>query len=441
MREKLKEALNEISNKHIAEAADTGKKHSVILRITAVAAMAAIVIGLFLLPKSATVKAITQPAAPRISFQPNQVNTAAAQLTDFFINGSDQFLSASTNANAIWSPANAYIGLAMLAEITAGESRKQILELLDVQSTDTLRGQVSAVWEAIYKDDGKEICTLANSLWLEDGLSYDQSIMDALGYHYYASVCQGDLGSSQVNSAIGTWLDNNTGGLLDAADKINLSPDTILALYSTLYFQAKWSNPFPSGKSTTKIFHAPSGDKDATYMNKNLAQTNYYWGDRFSAVALGLQNGSIMWFILPDEGVSTAQLLADGQYMQMILAQNYTDKKYMKVNLSVPKFDISASLDLKAGLQELGVTDVFEPLASNFSAITADQSLYLTSANQAARVQIDEEGVKAAAYTEFPAPGSPQPPEEIIDFILDRPFLFAISKANIPLFAGIVNEP
>ena len=30
---------------------------------------------------------------------------------------------------------------------------------------------------------------------------------------------------------------------------------------------------------------------------------------------------------------------------------------------------------------------------------------------------------------------------EIIDFVLDRPFLFAITCGNIPLFTGVVNQP
>ena len=65
-----------------------------------------------------------------------------------------------------------------------------------------------------------------------------------------------------------------------------------------------------------------------------------------------------------------------------------------------------------------------------------------TAANQAVRVQIDEEGVKAAAYIEFPGAGAAMPPEEIIDFILDRPFLFVITnRYDLPLFAGIVNNP
>ena len=56
-------------------------------------------------------------------------------------------------------------------------------------------------------------------------------------------------------------------------------------------------------------------------------------------------------------------------------------------------------------------------------------------------VQIDEEGVKAAAYIELPGAGAAAPPEEIVDFVLDRPFLFVIENDNIPLFAGCVNNP
>ena len=51
------------------------------------------------------------------------------------------------------------------------------------------------------------------------------------------------------------------------------------------------------------------------------------------------------------------------------------------------------------------------------------------------------EGVKAASYIEFPGATSPEPPDEIIDFILDRPFIFAITTDSIPLFIGTVNNP
>ena len=37
--------------------------------------------------------------------------------------------------------------------------------------------------------------------------------------------------------------------------------------------------------------------------------------------------------------------------------------------------------------------------------------------------------------------GAAEPPDEIIDFVLDRPFVFVVTKDQIPLFVGTVNTP
>lgn len=51
-------------------------------------------------------------------------------------------------------------------------------------------------------------------------------------------------------------------------------------------------------------------------------------------------------------------------------------------------------------------------------------------------------GVTAAAYTVMMMAGAAAPPEEEMDFVLDRPFLFAITGADgLPLFKGVVNRP
>ena len=172
---------------------------------------------------------------------------------------------------------------------------------------------------------------------------------------------------------------------------------------------------------------------------------HYYWGDSFGAVNLDLQNGTRMWFFLPDTDKTVDDILTQGQYLQY-LADTFQDgvenKKYMKVNLSVPKFDIHSGCDVAGIFREMGITDVFDISASDFTAITGDSPIVITGVNQAARVVIDEQGVKAAAYLEIPGVGAAMPPEDEMDFILDRPFLFFItSRDNLPLFAGIVNEP
>ena len=470
MNEKVAKALGYVDEKYVTAAAKRKKKKAAKYWISAVAAVLALVL-LFNLPSMPMVisaKAVSiasesrQMQRPDLDdykdrdqwradlakweaerdFRSSTTRETVDALAPFFTNGSAQFLSSQSSENLLWSPINAYIGLALMTELTDGASRQQILDLFGVDSIDELRKQVGAVWESSYNDNGHEISTLANSLWLEEGLNYNQDTMDNIAYYYYASVYQGDLGSQKINNAIGAWINNNTGGFLKkSTSNVNLSPDTILALYSTIYFQAKWQDEFSASKNTQDTFHAPNGDKTVTFMNKKLAQMNYYYGDKFSAVALSLKNGSRMWFILPDEGYTTADVLADGQYMQMVLQQDWENEKWMKVNLSVPKFDVNSTMNLKGGLQEMGVTDVFNEGAANFSEITGDVPIFLTAANQSVRVQIDEEGVKAAAYIEFPGATSPAPPEEIIDFILDRPFIFAITTDNIPLFMGTVNNP
>ena len=469
MNEKVAKALNYVDEKYITDAAKR-KKAKTKYWISAIAAVLALVLlfNLPSMPMFISAKAVSIASKSRQMQRPDlddykdrdqwradldkweaerklQSSTSRAAidaLTPFFTNGSALFLSTHDSENLLWSPINAYIGLSMMTELTDGASRQQILDLFGASDIDELRQQAGAIWENSYNDNGHEISTLANSLWLEEGLNYNRDTMDNLAYYYYASVYQGDLGSQKINNAIAAWINNNTGGILkDATKNINLSPDTILALYSTIYFQAKWQDEFSESKNTQDTFHAPNGDKTATFMNKKLAQMNYYYGDKFSAVALSLKNGSLMWFILPDEGYTTADVLADGQYMQMVLQQDWENTKWMKVNLSVPKFDVNSTLDLKSGLQEMGVTDVFNEGSANFSEITGDVPVFLTAANQSVRVQIDEEGVKAAAYIEFPGATSPMPPEEIIDFVLDRPFLFAITTESIPLFMGTVNNP
>ncbi len=58
------------------------------------------------------------------------------------------------------------------------------------------------------------------------------------------------------------------------------------------------------------------------------------------------------------------------------------------------------------------------------------------------RVMIDEEGVSAAAYTAMGMDGAGKPPEQEMEFVLDRPFLFAVTSADaLPLFVGVVHTP
>ena len=90
------------------------------------------------------------------------------------------------------------------------------------------------------------------------------------------------------------------------------------------------------------------------------------------------------------------------------------------------------------------MTDAFDAARADFSALTEEEiPAFVSRVQHAARVQIDEEGAVATAYTVvILGEGAAAPPEEEIDFVLDRPFLFVITDAQgLPMFVGVVNQP
>ena len=441
MKDKLTEALGEISDKHIEEAAKAKKKLTIPTWTKAVAAVLALVllagfVGPSMSLQAAAVAEVEYPAYKYTSIDREEM----LLLKNFFFQSMGITLSDLEGQNGAYSPLNLAMGLSVLAELTEGQAQQQILTALNAPDMDALRAQANKLWKASYYDRDNKT-TLANSLWLDNSVDYNQAVMDTLAENYYTSVYRGNLGSSRVNKLITQWLDQQTGNMLKAdTSSIRLPEDTVLVLYSTIYYQAKWQNEFSASHNKNDIFHSPSGDRTATYMNKNRMQGMYYWAEDFGAIRIGLKDGSQMWLFLPDEDKAVEDVLASGDYLD-ILYREGENAKYMYINLSIPKFDVRQSSNLRAGLERMGITAVFDRGSNAFADSVYGTDVWLTSANQATRVAIDEKGITAASYIEFPGAGAPAPPEDEIDFILDRPFFFIVARGTLPLFAGVVNEP
>ena len=83
-----------------------------------------------------------------------------------------------------------------------------------------------------------------------------------------------------------------------------------------------------------------------------------------------------------------------------------------------------------------------DPAAADFTPLTDTEGAYLSRAEHTVRVAIDEDGVTAAAFTAMMTAGAAMPPEEEMDFVLDRPFLFAITgQDDVILFMGVLERP
>ena len=373
--------------------------------------------------------------------QYDQPDGYADSLKNFFSASIAQFLQ--SEGNTAYSPLNVYMAMAMLAETTGGNSRQQILDLFGVETIEELRTQAGHVWNAHYCDDGRSTILMANSLWLDHQFPYHQEAADRLAQYYYASTFHGDLGTEAVDQQLREWLNANTGGLLrEQANNVKLSPETVFALASTIYFSAQWLDEFYEESTYDETFHAPGGDIQTPFMHQTRRDT-YYRGSNFGAICLRLDGNNHMWLILPDEGFTTEDILKSDEYLQLTLNPGRWYGITYKIHLRLPKFDVVQQQDLIQGMKRLGVTDIFNSSISDFSPISNMQDLFVSQINHAARVTIDEEGCTAAAFTVIMSDGTGAPSEvEELYFTLDRPFLFLVtSRDHLPLFAGIVKQP
>lgn len=364
------------------------------------------------------------------------------EMSGFYRTITNQLLTENEGKNIACSPANIYMALSMLSEVTGGSSRKQILSLLGTDSIDSLRKQAGAVWESSYENDAAGTLILANSFWLSDSFSYKKEPFEVLKNQYYASAFSGQMGSTKYTKKLQNWLNNQTGGLLkDSVGGIETHNDDVLELTSTVYFKSQWTDKFDKALTQRGTFNGTNGKQNCDFMHQSSNDINYYTGKGFSAINKGFSDGGTMWFILPDKDLSPEKLISDGAAIDLALSRGETaEAHYAHVNLAMPKFDTFSDIDLKKQLAKLGLTDIMNETTSDFSPMSDYDGIFISSAIHSVRVTVDEDGCTAAALTVIQTSASGMPSETVV-FTLDRPFIYVITNRDgLPLFMGTVNN-
>lgn len=360
-------------------------------------------------------------------------------VSDFAAKSTPLALAGQEGKNAAFSPVSLWAALAMLAPCAQGDSQSQLLSALGVAGQRELTDQVSRLWKGLYTNDGVSSLILSNSVWLNDAQEgeYVQATLDTLGRDYFAGVYTTPMGTAGADQAITDWVAKETNGLIGGnGPVVDTAPDTLLLLASSLYYKAAWVVPFDASQTQAGDFTTASGETaSADFMHASLAG-NFLKRDGYQAAALETQLGE-MFFVLPEEGTAPEELLSDTSFLSS-LSSGAADIQYGMVEWSVPKFDLSADLDLMSTLKSLGITDLLDKDRADLSGLTSLDT-FLTQAEQMTRVQVDEEGVEAAAVTII-ADGNGGIPDETCVMNLNRPFLFVLRSQGVPLFVGVVNE-
>ena len=162
--------------------------------------------------------------------------------------------------NRVYSPISLYVALSMLTEMTAGETRQQVIELLGEADGASLRQRIKELWLGTYMDDGRSMCRLANGAFLRENAEVKQEAVDALTDWYYASTYRVPMGTEEADKAIAGWLNQNTGGLLsEETGNIRTDGNDLLRLYNTIYYKSSWRDAFESSRTKQDTFTAADG--------------------------------------------------------------------------------------------------------------------------------------------------------------------------------------
>ncbi|RVE50397.1 hypothetical protein evm_004934 [Chilo suppressalis] len=245
----------------------------------------------------------------------------------------------------------------------------------------------------------------------------------------------------QTSSMVGDKTKKHIKDLI-SADVLNHY--TRLVLINAIYFKGTWKNKFNTIKTTNEPFYVtPTTTVDVPMMNK---KSNYRYGiiKELKAQLLEMpyeNNGASMVIILPEEknGLdSLLQKLAEGYDLLEDLSANLLQNSVMEVRVTIPRFKIETEIDLGVLLPKIGIAQIFDENNSGLTKIlNSDEPLYVSKAIQKAFIEVNEDGVKAAAAT-----GNylRKLCSSSFAFRANRPFLYLLlHKQHIVLFIGVFN--
>jgi len=343
--------------------------------------------------------------------------------------------------NQLYSPVSLYYATALATMGAKGTTQMELLDLLGMPDIKTLQEQCGNAYRLMYADNEIAKLKIANSLWLDHEVNgmevnFEESYLNAAKHQFYASVYAVDFSESKTGDLMGDWISEQTNGTLE----YDFDPDPLqlMSILNTIYFYDQWTDRFNKDKTEEEDFHLLNGDiVTCDFMNSRYGSHGFVKGEGFTRSALGLKEAGSMIFILPDEGISTDDLLSSPERIRSLFESG--ERQNGEVIWQVPKFSYGTSMKLVDAMKELGVVEAFSDTA-DFSGL-ANVQAFISDIQQKAHIAIDENGVEASAYTEIAVAGAAMP-EGRAEMILDRPFIYGIqSRTGDLLFVGVCNNP
>ncbi|RCW40778.1 serpin B [Halopolyspora algeriensis] len=326
-----------------------------------------------------------------------------------------------------WSPYSVASALGLAAAAADGHTRAELLTALRATGSNSRTELLELLRGAAHPghlepEDGPELA-VANTLWADDELPIEDTYLQALedwpgsALRNTAFRAAPDRARRQINADVAETTRDLIPELLRPG---TVDPDTVAALVNALYVKASWTESFDEHATESRPFHAPHGTRDVPTMRMTRS-FGYASRHGWQVVTLPAAGGIEAVVLLPDGELSGAESGLEATR----LAELVSAAGQQRVELLLPRFEVTGEAELQHPLDALGVSTLFTS-AADFSPLTA-RPLRVSTMVHRSVLRVDEHGLEGAAATAAVMRlVSAVREEEPIRVEVDRPFLFLV---------------
>lgn len=373
-----------------------------------------------------------EPVAPDIKYNPGTVKLTAAQQAQ--VENSNEFawkffkeVSKGEQEDVFVSPLSVTYALGMLVNGAVGDTQKEILEGLEFRSgkVDDINSLCHQLMIESPKLDKSTQLSMANAVVVNKKIQLQPTFQNVVKKQYDALVASKDFSSPATLSFINQWASDHTQGMVPKIlERIN--PDGVSYLLNALYFKGIWYRQFDKKHTKKEAFTKADGTKSQVQMMHQKEQFLIGENEMYQTVVLPYGNGSYeMIVVLPREGKKLSDVLVAMNGKQW--KDNLKATRFAEVDLKLPRFTSVYNRELNDVLKLLGMNAMFDPSKANLTKMSAVSS-FVSMVLQKAKIEVDEEGSKAAAVTVVETLTTAAPPSRPIMFHANRPFMYAIAE-------------
>ena len=329
--------------------------------------------------------------------------------------------------SSVISPMSVTYLMAMLANGAEASTREEIMATIGAKDFDIneMNAFYAYLMQRAKTADKHTTLNIANYIALNKEFKLKKKYASTIADSYKGAVEALDFNNPESTKRINGWCSEHTDNMIPSIiDQVE--PSAVAYIMNAIYFNGTWADKFDKNNTKKEQFNGYT--RDIKYVDMMHRNAKYYYtsNDVYSAVILPYGSGTYsMTVILPNEGKFIPDVIKALNAKSIASLRSNMDECI--VDLKLPRFTTEMKLSLKDIIAKLGAPSMFDTTRADFSSF-ANGNVYVSEMLQKAKIEVSEEGTKAAAVTMGMVKLTSIRPDEPrrVDFHCDHPFIYMI---------------